>query len=275
MAEHPTPGWQSGTHTNGWESFCASVDELIRRKPHTYEPARPRSSLIVRECIDRGVCVVPIYQIVQADVSLAQLDRWLPLQTVGIPTDAYDQAAKPIDVYKLGKSYYVCDGERRVAQAFARSQLFLRASVSELVADIALDQAQTIALLLEYERAQFFAAHRFAPTSPLFSASANVLGSFQKLADHLDSWRTISPCDDDTNELAWQEQLFVPLLHMTRRSKRLSFLAEYGEIDIIVWALDRHGPMCNGQPINERLMLARRTLIALWLALHSSAVERE
>ncbi len=259
------------THVGGWEALYASVDDLIRRRPHAASVGPLLNAApSVRECAERGVCVVPIYRVTIGAPNFALFDRWLPQQEAGVPFAPFDWAAQPIALYQVGETYYVRDGHREVAQARARSQLFLRAHVVDVRLDTVVQPDDALPLLLAHERAEFFARHGFSNAHPLTTATVTVLGSLPRLSAHLDLWRGLQHRSTGERMLqCWSDELFVPMLRLMRRRNVLRSFPNCGEIDLFLWALDRQGPLTDDQPVRDRLRLARRNIIALWLTLRS------
>lgn len=107
----------------------------------------------IRGQVDRGCRAVPIAQIVGSLSRHAEYDRrWRPTSDRTLfrrlcIMDAYRRgvALPPVELYKLGGSYFVCDGHHRIAVARQRGQLDVDAHVVEIIADGMLASKREIA----------------------------------------------------------------------------------------------------------------------------------
>lgn len=269
MADRFAPPVNATTHVGGWKALSASVDSLLQRRPliadfDDVNTVKPR----LVECIDCGVSAVPIYKLMPSPLRYAAFEQCLPEQSVAIDYATPDRMRLPIELYKVGDSYFVRDGHVRVAQARLRDQLFLRARVIECRIGSTTCASGVMRRLLVQERAAFFTQYPFPVGHAAHTFESRTLGNWLHLALHLESVGAAQrSAGAETTPLAlarWYDDWYRPVARAIQRCHLLADFPAFRELDLYLWAVERHGPWTGDQSFPQRLRLARRNVVALW-----------
>lgn len=231
---------QIGVRSDRWSILNDSINDLVRRRPCVVPPAPPTHPLPTRYAYrDGGVCVVPIYRVIATEPRDAAFQRLLLGPQHGDESVLTSSACEPwIKLYKVGEQYFVRDGNRYVAAANSRGQLFLRAHVIEYLFDAAAQTYDLRQMLLEHERAAFFDRFRFPTAHPAYTMISSVLGGYEHLGIHLLAYA--DACGRvETSELwvEWYQQLYTPIMQLAERHNLLHALPGQSDIDLFLWAV--------------------------------------
>ena len=218
----------------------AAIDDLIRHRPPSLlsSPAQ----LTIRAQLDRGLKSAPIYQIIGRPARYDDIDRWLAAAPVGAAGDRAESRQTLIELYQVAETYFVKDGNRRVAEARARGQLFLLARVTECVIDGALDDpADMYAQLLLEEYRDFEAATDLAQLRPAQQIACTALGGYAELLRQIEMYRFDlaawlgRPIERQVAATSWYDTLYLPVISALRRQHVLEDLPGRSEADLYIW----------------------------------------
>lgn len=266
----------SHSQVGGWDALFASVDELLRRRPLSHQLGEgDRAKLLER--VERGTCVVPIYRIMLPTLRNDLFEQRLPEQYAVAPLPPAPPS-RPITLYKIGESYFVRDGNRRVAAARTRGHMFLRANVVEYLFEPVPPAAEAMRFLLAQERADFFGACFFAADHPAHhTLYAACLGAFDELSAMIDRMRPelerMGAAGDQLLPF-WYSHVYEPVVRVARRRHVLPAFDFATELDLFLWAMGRYGESLASLPLREQIRQGRRAIVALWLAVGTAQIRR-
>jgi hypothetical protein len=235
----------------------AAIEDLIRHRPPSLliNSAAP---LTIRAQLERGLKSAPIYQIIGRPARYDDIDRWLGAARISADGDQASSGQALIELYQVAETYFVKDGNRRVAEARARGQLFLLARVTECMIDAALDDpAEMYAQLLREEYRDFQAATDLAQLRPAQPIVCTALGGYAELLRQIELYRAElaarlgQPIERHVAVAGWCDSLFLPVVTALRRTRVLEELPRRSETDLYIWATSR-----TTQPLAETLPAA-------------------
>jgi hypothetical protein len=218
----------------------ATIDDLIRDRPPSLlsSPAQLR----IHAQHYRGLKSAPIYQIIGRPARYDDLDRRLAPAHISAADHHAASAQTLIELYQVGETYFVKDGNRRVAEARARGQLFLLARVTECMIDGALDDpADMYAQLLHEEYRDFQAITELALLRPAQQSACTGLGGYAELLRQIEAFRAElavwlgCPIERQVAVATWYDSLYLPIISALRRQHVLENLPGRCETDLYIW----------------------------------------
>lgn len=223
----------------------AAIDDLIRHRPPSLL-MNSAAQLTIRARLDRGLRSAPIYQIIGRPARYDDFDRWLEPARADVAGDSSNAGQALIELYQVAETYFVKDGNRRVAEARARGQLFLLAHVTECIIDGALDDPADIhAQLLHEEYHDFQAATDLALLRPAQQIACTALGGYAELIRQIEAYRAElmarlgGPIERPVAVASWYDSLYLPVITALRRRRVLEELPERSETDLYIWVANR------------------------------------
>jgi hypothetical protein len=223
----------------------AAIDDLIRHRPPSLLINSP-AQLTIRAQLYRGLKSAPIYQIIGQPARYDDIDRWLEPAHIRSAGDRAESRQALIELYQVADTYFVKDGNRRVAEARARGQLFLLARVTECVIDGALDNPADIhAQLLHEEYRDFQAATDLAQLRPTQQIACTALGGYAELLRQIETYRfdlaEWMGCSIERQMAvtSWYDALYLPVITALRRQHVLEELPGRCETDLYIWLTNR------------------------------------
>jgi hypothetical protein len=169
-------------------------------------------------------------------------DRWV---RVGAAAPSVAQLP-PIDVYKVGDSYFVLDGNHRVSLARQQRLHFIDAAVIEVRTRAPLPPgASPDDLIIAAEYAAFLVLTQLDILRPECDLRVSVPGQYSHLESHIEAWRYLLE-NDEGRELShaeaagrWYDEVYLPLVQAIREQGILRYFPSRTETDFFVW-LARH-----------------------------------
>jgi hypothetical protein len=200
-----------------------------------------------------GMREIPIDQIVGSVNRYRDFDRvFLPLQrhTQGrwMSIDRAhlsDIILPPIEVYKIGETYYVKDGNHRVSVARQKGQMYIDADVIEIDVPVPVDPDVDIGeLILRLEHVNFLERTRLHEHYPGHDIRLTNPGGYERLIEHISVHRYflgVQRQRDITWEEAvtgWVEQVYLPLVYVIREYKVMKEFPKRTETDLYLWIIE-------------------------------------
>ncbi len=154
----------------------------------------------------------------------------------------------PISVYKLGKWYFVRDGNHRVSVAKTQGVEFIDAEVVELDSQIPLEPGMTMKMLrkrvIDYEREMFIVQYKpdLIPMDEIIFTSP---GSYPEMVNHIlvhKYYLNEGKKEEISFGIAsrsWYDRVYFPIVEEVRRSKLLLSFPGNTEADLYMWIV-RH-----------------------------------
>jgi hypothetical protein len=230
----------------------AAIDDLIRDRPPSLL-INSGATITIRTRLDRGLKSAPIYQIIGHPARYDDLDRWLTPACVGAVASRAGAEQALIELYQVGETYFVKDGNRRVAEARARGQLFLLARVTECIIDGLLDDPVDMhAQLLREEYRDFQAASELAQLRPAQQIAWTSLGGCAELMRQIDVHRAElsaylgRPIERHVAVASWYDMLYLPIVTALRCQPVLENMPGRSETDLYIWVTNR-----SSQPLSD------------------------
>jgi uncharacterized ParB-like nuclease family protein len=170
-------------------------------------------------------------------------ERWRRVSTV-----ALDQGLPPIDVYQVGETYFVLDGNHRVSIARQNGSETIQAHVWEfltpvggLSADADMDE-----VFIKQEYAEFLertSLDRLRPEQAIVFTEPGryrdleyQIAMYQRAIEKIDE----EPCSWEDAVTAWYDMIYEPSIQIIKESGVLEKFPDRTESDLFVWVWKYH-----------------------------------
>jgi hypothetical protein len=200
-----------------------------------------------------GMREIPIEQIIGSVSRYQDFDRaFLPLQShtqgrwMSIDrAHLSDIILPPIEVYKIGDTYYVKDGNHRVSVARMKGQKYIDADVIEIEVPVPVDPSVDInELILRLEHADFMERTRLHEIHPELPIRLTIPGGYERLIEHISVHRYFLgvqrqrdiPWEEAVT--GWIEQVYLPLVYVIREYHILKEFPGRTETDLYLWIIE-------------------------------------
>lgn len=169
-------------------------------------------------------------------------DRWVSVGAAApLVTDL-----PPIDVYQIGDSYFVLDGNHRVSLARLQQIDYIDANVTEVRTRAPMPPgARPDDLIIAAELGAFLAYTRLDVLRPGADFQVSVPGQYRHIENHIEAHRFVVETQEG-GELAyeaaverWYDAVYLPLVQAIREQGILRYFPGRTETDFFVW-LARH-----------------------------------
>ncbi len=166
-------------------------------------------------------------------------ERWARVKVAGMG----EKGLPPIEVYKIGESYFVLDGNHRVSIARQQGMETISAMVVEVQTRAPLPaDAQPDDLILGAEYADFLEYTQLDKMKPEVDLRVSVPGLYKKLEIHI----AVHRCYIETNEAQmcrtvpeaasyWYDEAYLPLIETIRERGILRDFPGLTETDLYLW----------------------------------------
>jgi len=202
-----------------------------------------------------GLREVPIEQIVGSVGRYRDFDRaFLPRQAQtrdrweSVDRAHLDHAElPPVDLYKIGETYFVKDGNHRVSVARERGQSFIDAHVIEVTAPAPVHSLED---LLDFIRDQdalsFYETTRISELRPDARIELTLPGQYEKLLEHISTHRWYLGIEAKGEipyseaVASWYERIYLPTVEAIRATGALRDFPHRTEADLYLWITEHH-----------------------------------
>jgi hypothetical protein len=164
--------------------------------------------------------------------------RWLSIDRAHYE----DVDLPPIELYKLGETYFVKDGNHRVSVARERGQLFIDAVVVDVQTPVPIASLAQLEKWLEQQDAvEFFAATRLLSLRPKADLRLTLCGQYEKLLEHISVHRWFlglerdHPITYDEAVMHWYDQVYTPVVEAIREADLPADFPKRTHADLYVW----------------------------------------
>lgn len=170
------------------------------------------------------------------------VERWTRLRTAQLE----GVELPPIQVYKVGETYFVKDGNHRVALAKAENQTYIDAEVIELEVPVALQPGDTLKdVILKGEYAEFLNRTKLDQLRPGHEEIRfSVPGRYDKLLEHIRTRQYFKGLEEKRS-VSWEEAvadwydtLYLPTVREIREQGILQNFPGRTEADLYLWVMD-------------------------------------
>ena len=174
--------------------------------------------------------------------NVSDSNRWA---SVRMATESLS-GVPPIEVYKVGDSYFVRDGNHRVSVARMNGQESIDAFVTEVFTRVPLTGEMDLdALIIKEEYAQFLEKTRLDKLSkePV-DLTVTAAGVYEKLLDHIQVHHYYLGLDQkkeipyENAVLDWYENYYLPVVDIIRERGLLKDFPQRTETDLYIWMLE-------------------------------------
>jgi hypothetical protein len=167
--------------------------------------------------------------------------RWL-----NIDRAHYEEVTlPPVELYGLGETYFVKDGNHRVSVARERGQEFVDANVIELEAPVPIG---SLADLEEWIRNQdavsFLASTQLLKTRPDAQVLLSLPGQYEQLLEHISVHRWFLGIEAEQEipysdaVTSWYDHVYLPLVEGIREAGVLKEFPNRTEADLYIWLVE-------------------------------------
>jgi hypothetical protein len=202
-----------------------------------------------------GMREVPIDQIVGSVGRYRDFDRaFLPRQVQTRDRwESVDRAhldgtdLPPVDLYKIGDTYFVKDGNHRVSVARERGQAFIDAHVIEVTAPAPVHSVED---LLDWIRDQdalsFYEKTQMSELRPDARIELTLPGQYEKLLEHISTHRWYLGIEAKREipyreaVASWYDRIYLPTIEAVRATDALRDFPNRSEADLYLWVTEHH-----------------------------------
>src|SRR5688500_13299391 len=148
----------------------------------------------------------------------------------------------PIEVYKVGESYFVIDGNHRVSIAKQEGFISIEARVIEVRTDVPMTpDVQPDDLIIKAEYAEFLEATRIMDLRPNVDLSVTIPGQYGKLMEQICTQeclleherKGIVPFQNVVED--WYDNIYIPLAETIRDRGLLRLFPHHTITDLYLW----------------------------------------
>ena len=236
------------------KAFLASIVDFVRNQPHallSLDDIRQRFNIRGQSYL--GHQVVQLSDIVGSEGRYGDFDRrFLPRsESLKQRWSSIDQAMlqdielPPVELYKVGDTYFVRDGNHRISVARQRGQTFIDAFVTELVIDVPLTPDVSVQdLMLKEEYSDFLEWTDLHTLRPDERIEFSELGGYLDLVRHINAHRYYlgleqkRPIERDEAVASWYDNVYIPIVQVIREQGVLEHFAGRTEADLYRWIMD-------------------------------------
>jgi hypothetical protein len=202
-----------------------------------------------------GLREVPIDQIVGSVGRYRDFDRaFLPRQVQtrdrweSVDRAHLDGTELPaVDLYKIGDTYFVKDGNHRVSVARERGQVYIDAHVIEVTAPAPVHSVED---LLDWMRDQdalsFYEETRINELRPDARIELTLPGQYEKLLEHISTHRWYLGVEAKREipyseaVASWYDRIYLPTIEAIRATDALRDFPNRSEADLYLWVTEHH-----------------------------------
>jgi Icc-related predicted phosphoesterase/uncharacterized ParB-like nuclease family protein len=167
--------------------------------------------------------------------------RWISIDEAHLRSDDLP----PIEVYKIGDTYFVKDGHHRVSVARERGQKFIDATVVEVDIPVPIDKDANIDDILRLrEQADFLVKTGLKNLRPDSNVELTLPGGYEKLIHHIEVHRWFMG-EERKAEVQWSDavagwydDVYSPLVQVIGQEQLLKDFPRRSESDLYLWIIE-------------------------------------
>ena len=167
--------------------------------------------------------------------------RWLSINRAHYE----DVSLPPVELYRLGETYFVKDGNHRVSVARERGQSFVDAVVTEVKSPVPIASLAELEEWLEQQDAvEFMATTRLLELRPEADVCLSLCGQYEKLLEHISVHRWFLGVELEREVsyeeavVSWYDRVYVPLVQAIREADVAREFPGRTEADLYVWFIE-------------------------------------
>lgn len=236
------------------KAVWANVTSFIQRdKSELMNFNEVAQRLNLKHAVYRGVQVVPLEKIVGSvgryqdftdtflPLTSKMSERWASVATLQL--DTHSRGFPPIEIYKIGKWYFVKDGHHRVSVAQQLDLPDIEAYVWEYPQpemDVR-DSSNLDHVLLAWEHQDFISQTRLDKLRPNHNFEVTVPGGYHQALTQISHYQSVlSKIDNETVPYAeavtaWYDMVYETLIHRLGEMGILELFPDRTAADFFVW----------------------------------------
>jgi hypothetical protein len=214
-----------------------------------------RRQLRVRGQHDTGFQEVPVDKIVGSVSRYRDFDRaFLPRNVWNRGKwESVDRALltgivlPPVELFKIGDTYFVKDGNQRVSVARETGQLVIDANVVELESPAPVSSAEDILdLIRDQDAVAFHERTGLGRLRPGARIDLTLPGQYEKLLEHIDAHRWYLGLEGkreipyEEAVASWYDRVYLPTVEAIRSTNALRDFPDKTEADLYLWITEHH-----------------------------------
>jgi len=259
------PAWEAASEQRHFldarrKALLGALLDLVRRQPNDllkFEDVRIH--LNVRGQHTLGRQAVPLDHIIGSEGRYTDFDRrFLPRATVepqrwGSIDRAMLKAVElpPVELYKIGDTYFVRDGHHRISVARQRGRAFIDAFVTELLVDVPLSPDLSIHdLLHKQEYSDFLEWTNLHQLRDDERIELSELGGYLDLVRHINAHRfqLAQQCGSEISRdeavIDWYDTIYTPIVQLIRKRSLQRYFPGHTEADLYRWIMNHCDELC-------------------------------
>jgi hypothetical protein len=151
----------------------------------------------------------------------------------------------PVELYGLGETYFVKDGNHRVSVARERGQVFVDANVIEIEAPVPIGSLEDLEEWIRQEDAvAFLSTTQLLKVRPEAQVQLTLPGQYEQLIEHISVHRWFLGIEADQEipyrdaVASWYDRVYLPLVEGIREAGVLKEFPERTESDLYLWLIE-------------------------------------
>jgi hypothetical protein len=153
----------------------------------------------------------------------------------------------PVELYQLGDTYFVKDGNHRVSVAREHGQRFIDAHVVAVTPPAPIHSVEDLMdWIRDQERLDFYEQTRLAQIRPEADVELTLPGQYEKLLEHISTHRWYLGIEAG-HEIAhadavasWYDRVYMPTVTAIRATEALKDFPHRSEADLYLWITEHH-----------------------------------
>jgi hypothetical protein len=229
------------------------VNRLARRRNELLQFEEVRRQLRAQGQHYAGLRSVPLAAIVGSIGRYRDFDSaFLPRQSqtksrwLNIDRAHYeDLELPPVELYGIGETYFVRDGNHRVSVARERGQEFVDAVVIELSAPVPVGSLRDLEEWIRREDAvAFLSTTRLMQVRPSAEVLLTLPGQYEQLLEHISVHRWFLGIEAgqeipyDVAVGSWYDRVYLPLVEAIREADVLKEFPQRTAADLYLWLIE-------------------------------------
>ena len=185
--------------------------------------------------------------------------RWLSIDRA----HHEDVSLPPVELYKLGETYFVKDGNHRVSVARERGQAFIDAYVIEVQSPVPITCLSELEDWLERQDAvDFLAQTRLLELRPAANVCLTLCGQYEKLLEHIAVHRWFMGIElqrefsYEEAVTSWYDRVYMPVVKGLRETELPREFPKRTEADLYLWLIEHLWYLREAGERDERASLA-------------------
>jgi hypothetical protein len=167
--------------------------------------------------------------------------RWLSISQAHYE----DLVLPPVDLYKLGETYFVKDGNHRVSVARERGQIYVDANVIEIHAPVPIGSLSELEDWIgQQDAVEFLSKTQLMDLRPDAQVLLTLPGQYEQLLEHISVHRWFLGIESEREisnaeaVASWYDRVYLPLVEGIREASILPEFPGRTEADLYLWLIE-------------------------------------